>query len=114
MPAYNISRGWHGLDTDWMSEGACASGNTPPEVYFGEAPEGNEQRHPTEAFFEELGRSATSKLVTLTARQVCEQLCPVRETCLDYALRSGIEDGIWGGYDGDQRAAMMRQARLSA
>ena len=30
------------------------------------------------------------------ARRVCAR-CPVREPCLDYALRHGITHGIWGG-----------------
>ena len=30
------------------------------------------------------------------ARQICAS-CPVREPCLDYALRHGITNGIWGG-----------------
>jgi WhiB family redox-sensing transcriptional regulator len=30
------------------------------------------------------------------ARRVCAG-CPVREPCLDYALRHGITHGIWGG-----------------
>ena len=30
------------------------------------------------------------------AAQVCDR-CPVRQTCLDYAIDNHIEDGIWGG-----------------
>src|SRR5947209_19581291 len=30
------------------------------------------------------------------ARRVCMQ-CPVREQCLDYALRNQIDHGLWGG-----------------
>ena len=30
------------------------------------------------------------------ARQICAG-CPVRQTCLDYAISHGITHGIWGG-----------------
>jgi WhiB family redox-sensing transcriptional regulator len=30
------------------------------------------------------------------ARQICAE-CPVRQPCLDYALRHAITHGIWGG-----------------
>jgi hypothetical protein len=41
-------------------------------------------------FFPERGQSAEP------ARQICAA-CPVRQPCLDYALRHGITHGIWGG-----------------
>ena len=44
------------------------------------------------------------------ARRVCAA-CPVREPCLDYALRHGITYGIWGGLaDRDRRALRTRHA----
>ncbi len=33
---------------------------------------------------------------TAKAKAIC-MLCPVREQCLDYALRNTIRHGIWGG-----------------
>ncbi len=46
------------------------------------------------------------------ARRVCAG-CPVRETCLDYALRHGITHGIWGGLaERDRRA--LRSQRVGA
>ncbi len=37
--------------------------------------------------------------------------CPVREPCLDYALRHGITHGIWGGLaERDRRALRSRRA----
>ena len=42
------------------------------------------------------------------ARRVCAG-CPVREPCLDYALRHGITHGIWGGLaERDRRALRSR------
>ena len=46
------------------------------------------------------------------ARRVCAG-CPVREPCLDYALRHGIVHGIWGGLaERDRRA--LRSRRVGA
>ena len=46
------------------------------------------------------------------ARRVCAR-CPVREPCLDYALRHGIVHGIWGGLaERDRRA--LRSRRVGA
>jgi WhiB family transcriptional regulator, redox-sensing transcriptional regulator len=47
------------------------------------------------------------------ARRVCAR-CPVREPCLDYALRHGITHGIWGGLaERDRRALRTRHVRTS-
>ena len=43
------------------------------------------------------------------AKAVCKE-CPVRLTCLDYALEHN-EAGIWGGTDWEERAVMRRKAR---
>ena len=34
--------------------------------------------------------------------------CPVRATCLDWALASGQEAGIWGGLTEDERRRLRR------
>ena len=45
------------------------------------------------------------------AKAVCRR-CPVVESCLDWALRSGQDSGVWGGLSEDERRALKRrQAR---
>jgi WhiB family redox-sensing transcriptional regulator len=45
------------------------------------------------------------------AKVVCGR-CPVVESCLDWALRSGQDSGVWGGLSEDERRALKRrQAR---
>ncbi|MGN7798558.1 WhiB family transcriptional regulator [Leifsonia sp. 22587] len=56
---------------EWMSVAACT--DTDPDVFF---PEGLE--------------------TTRDVRWICKS-CPVREQCLEFALSSGIEHGVWGG-----------------
>jgi WhiB family transcriptional regulator, redox-sensing transcriptional regulator len=47
------------------------------------------------------------------ARRICAA-CPVREPCLDYALRHGITHGIWGGLaERDRRALRTRHVSAS-
>jgi WhiB family redox-sensing transcriptional regulator len=43
-------------------------------------------------------------------RAVCAG-CPVREQCLAWALRTGQDDGVWGGLTSPERRAL-RSGRL--
>lgn len=39
------------------------------------------------------------------AKQICGG-CPVREPCLEWALKTGEDSGIWGGKTGEERRAL--------
>ena len=43
------------------------------------------------------------------AKKVC-MTCEVREPCLQWALESGQDSGVWGGLSEDERRAMKRRA----
>lgn len=45
---------------------------------------------------------ASSESAVRKAKQVC-QGCPVKESCLRYALRAGDVWGVWGGLDDRER-----------
>ena len=51
-----------------------------------------------------------------SAKEVCT-LCPVREPCLDYALVTNQDSGVWGGTSEDERRSLrrawLRQRRAS-
>ena len=48
------------------------------------------------------------------ARLVCRR-CPVLEPCLEWALDSGQDAGVWGGLSEDERRALKRRtARVRA
>ncbi|HMC42127.1 MAG TPA: WhiB family transcriptional regulator [Acidimicrobiales bacterium] len=47
------------------------------------------------------------------AKAICAE-CPVRETCLEYALANRERDGVWGGATERERRRMIRQRRKSA
>jgi WhiB family redox-sensing transcriptional regulator len=42
------------------------------------------------------------------AKEVCAQ-CPVTSACLDYALATNQDSGIWGGLAEEERRAIRRQ-----
>ncbi|MFJ3600961.1 WhiB family transcriptional regulator [Streptomyces sp. NPDC090126] len=43
------------------------------------------------------------------AKAVCRR-CPVMEACLDWALESGQDHGVWGGTDENERRRIHRRA----
>jgi WhiB family redox-sensing transcriptional regulator len=65
----------------WSTDAACATGTVHPDSWFTD---------PTEPGYQ-------------TARAVCSS-CPVRRSCLAYALTHDEPDGIWGGADTTERA----------
>lgn len=42
------------------------------------------------------------------AKQVCRR-CPVTESCLQWALDTGQDAGVWGGLSEDERRALKRR-----
>jgi hypothetical protein len=80
------------LDDTWRSEAACRH----PSV-------------PTWIFFPGRGDRTTFQ----AAREVCDR-CPVHEQCLDFAMRAGVHDGVWGGLSEKGRRSMRRTSRDDA
>jgi len=77
------------MNMDWRHRAACR--HVDPELFF---PVGN--TGPAIAQIEE-------------AKKVCMK-CDVREACLQWALESGQDSGVWGGLSEDERRAMKRRA----
>ena len=42
------------------------------------------------------------------AKEVCGE-CPVKVDCLDYALETNQDSGIWGGTSGEERRTLRRR-----
>src|ERR1700752_966753 len=76
------SAGARGESTDWRD--SAAGRHQDPELFFPEGTVGPAQRHADQA------------------KQVC-QACPVRTSCLEFALRLGLAFGIWGGTTAEER-----------
>jgi WhiB family redox-sensing transcriptional regulator len=48
-----------------------------------------------------------------TAKAVCAA-CPVRQECLEYAIATRQDDGVWGGLDETQRRRLRRRRQAAA
>ena len=73
------------LTADWASRGACR--DVEPDLFFPIASSG----------------PATRQIAA--AKAVCAR-CPVQPECLNYALETGQDCGVWGGATEDERRAM--------
>lgn len=76
------------MDTTWMATGNC--NNHPPAVFF-----------PSDGVGVEV------------AKQICGT-CPVKEPCLEYALRQRVDHGVWGGASERQRRRILKARRQEA
>lgn len=74
------------MDIEWMAEGNCA--DKPPGVFF-----------PSDGVGVDV------------ARRICST-CPVKQVCLEYALRNRIDHGVWGGTSERERRRILRSRRL--
>lgn len=79
---------------DWRHHAACR--DVDPELFF------------------PIGNTGPALLQIDEAKQVCHR-CPVVEDCLQWALESGQDAGVWGGMSEDERrAAKRRSTRIRA
>ncbi|HEY2579006.1 MAG TPA: WhiB family transcriptional regulator [Streptosporangiaceae bacterium] len=77
--------------TRWAARGACRGSD--PELFFPIAHAG----------------PAASQLAK--ARAICAQ-CPVQRECLEFAVESGQDFGVWGGMsEGERRVLRRKQSR---
>lgn len=74
---------------DWRDKAACRDED--PELFF------------------PVGTTGPAILQIQEAKAVC-RVCPSQGACLEWALGSGQEAGVWGGQDEDQRRALKRRA----
>lgn len=79
------------LTTQWQQRAACRGEDS---SYF-YAPN----------YFEKRAEKNAREAV---AKAMCVQ-CPVRETCLEYALEVRETHGIWGGLNEMERRALLRE-----
>ena len=74
---------------DWRHNAVCREED--PELFF------------------PIGNTGPALLQIEEAKAVCRR-CPVIESCLQWALESGQDSGVWGGLSEDERRAMKRRA----
>ena len=76
-----------GGDPDWRDDAACHDAD--PELFF------------------PVGTAGPALVQVDRAKQICAG-CTVRTQCLEWALASGQEAGVWGGTSDDERRALRR------
>lgn len=76
------------MNLSWRQRAACRG--VDPDVFYPSTDEGAEE-----------------------AKSICRS-CPVRESCLEYALVNRERDGVWGGATERERRRIVRQRRKSA
>ncbi|MGH8896870.1 MAG: WhiB family transcriptional regulator [Egibacteraceae bacterium] len=76
--------------TDWRDRAACLDED--PALFF------------------PIGVTGPALDQTEQAKAVCRD-CPVRAQCLDWALATGQDAGVWGGTSEDERRQLRRTRR---
>ncbi len=79
--------------SEWWREGACQSAD--PDMFF------------------PISSHGAASAETRRAKRVCAG-CQVRFECLEYALRTRQQHGIWGGTTEDERRLLQNRARKAA
>ncbi|MDT0454538.1 WhiB family transcriptional regulator [Streptomyces sp. DSM 41527] len=74
---------------DWRHDAVCRE--VDPEIFF------------------PVGNTGPALLQIEEAKAVCRR-CPVMGQCLQWALESRQDSGVWGGMSEDERRAMRRRA----
>lgn len=72
---------------DWRSQAACTAED--PELFF------------------PIGTTGPAVDQIATAKEVCAR-CDVRESCLEFALDTKQDAGVWGGLTEDERRSLRR------
>ena len=75
-------------DYGWRGEALCR--DTDPELFF------------------PIGTTGAALVQIEQARAVCRQ-CPVQADCLDFALTTNQDSGIWGGTSEEERRVLRRE-----
>ena len=65
----------------------------------------------TNMFFP-IGQTGEAEIKIARAKNVCVP-CPVRQQCLEFAITTNQEYGVWGGHSEEERRVVRRQWRAS-
>ncbi|MHB1928125.1 MAG: WhiB family transcriptional regulator [Acidimicrobiales bacterium] len=77
-------------DPGWYAQAACHT--LPPDLFF------------------PAGRTGSGADLAEAAKRVCAR-CPVAGPCLEFALETNQEYGVWGGTTEEERRCLRRRAR---
>jgi len=57
-----------------------------------------------------IGQTGEAEIKIARAKNVCVP-CPVRQQCLEFAITTNQEYGVWGGHSEEERRVVRRQWR---
>ncbi|HXF73738.1 MAG TPA: WhiB family transcriptional regulator [Actinomycetota bacterium] len=77
---------------DWIRRARCRDED--PELFF------------------PIGTTGPAASQLARAKAIC-RLCPVRLECLEWALETGQDAGVWGGLSEEERRALRRVGKLA-
>ncbi len=80
-------------DDNWRNTALCR--DTDPELFF------------------PIGTTGQALVAQDYAKRVCQE-CNVQQSCLDYALDTNQDSGIWGGLTEDERRVIRRRRAVAA
>ena len=80
-------------DDEWRDHALCR--DTDPELFF------------------PVGTTGQALVSQDHAKRVCKE-CLVKQECLDYALTTNQDSGIWGGLTEEERRAIRRRRAAAA
>lgn len=80
-------------DGNWRDESSCRT-------------------EPIDLFFPS-GFGLDARVRASRAKAICRS-CPVRAECLEFALATYQDHGIWGGFDDEERRVLRRRRRAMA
>jgi WhiB family transcriptional regulator, redox-sensing transcriptional regulator len=83
---WNRNHDWDA--SDWRTEAACR--DTEPELFF------------------PIGSTGTAIAQIESAKRVCNQ-CDASKACLEFALATNQESGVWGGTTEEERRKLRKQ-----
>jgi WhiB family redox-sensing transcriptional regulator len=78
---------------DWQNDAACLSED--PDLFF------------------PIGTTGDAVAQIVAAKSICAT-CPVLSTCLEFALDSRQDYGVWGGLTEDERRSLRRSRQRRA
>ncbi len=62
------------------------------------------------ALFFPVGQTGAAEVGIARAKKVCVS-CPVRQQCLEFAITTNQEYGVWGGHSEEERRVVRREWR---
>lgn len=80
-------------DRDWRDLSACRSDKYDADLWF------------------PIGEAGAVRLQIEKAKSICRNRCPVMDQCLQWAVETRQDTGVWGGHSEKERRALKHRGR---